>query len=384
MRIAHVVTLVSPDGAFGGPVRVAVNLARAMQSAGHEVTILGAHSGYDTAPTEIDGVPARLFPARRRLPGLGFSGLTCPSLRRYLRRSIREFDVLHVHMARDLITLPSALAARRAGRPYVTQTHGMIDPSRRLLAKVLDAIATRRALRGARAVFHLTAREREDLLRVVRARTLPLSYLPNGVPVAERAADVARGREVLYLARLQARKRPTVFVEAAIALRPRFPHVRFTLVGPDEGEAGAVLARIADAGASDTISWEGPLAPEQTLDRMRRASIYVLPSVDEPFPMSVLEAMSVGLPSIVTHTCGLVAALHDSTALVVVDESVDALVAELGALLEDPSRRMEQGARGQREVAEHFSVGRAAAAAVSRYEEGRDEQAADRLRAGRL
>jgi glycosyltransferase involved in cell wall biosynthesis len=117
---------------------------------------------------------------------------------------------------------------------------------------------------------------------------------------------------------------------------------------------------------------------------MLQASVYVLPSVDEPFPMAVLEAMSVGLPSIVTDTCGLVGALHDPAALGVVDDSVDGLVAELGALLADPSLRASRGERARREVADHFSIDRAAAAALTRYEEGRDEQTANRLRAGRL
>jgi glycosyltransferase involved in cell wall biosynthesis len=384
MKIGHIVTLVSPDGAFGGPIRVAANLARAMRESGHDVTILGAYQGYATPPAEVDGVPARLFPARRLLPGLGFSGLVCPGLLSYLRRHLSEFDVLHVHMARDLVTLPAALLARRAGRPYVTQTHGMIDPSHRALAKILDVAATRRAVRGARTVFYLTSQEREDLTRVVKTASLPLTFLPNGVPTAQRVADVASGREVLYLARLQARKRPLVFVEAALALRERFPDVKFTLVGPDEGEGEAVQARIAAAGAGGAITWEGPLPPERTLDRMLRASIYVLPSVNEPFPMSVLEAMSVGLPSIVTDTCGLVEALHDPTALSVVDDSVDGLVAELGALLADPDLRQTRGERARREVIDHFSIQRAAAVALAGYEEVRDERAAGRLRAGRL
>lgn len=384
MRIAHVVTLVSPDGAFGGPIRVATNLARAMRESGHDVTILGAYQGYESAPAEVDGVPARLFPARRLLPGLGFSGLACPGLLAYLRRNIAEFDIVHVHMARDLVTLPTALLARRTGRPYVTQTHGMIDPSHRVLAKILDIAATRRAVRGAKTVFYLTTQEREDLLRVVKTPSLPLTFLPNGVPTAERTADVASGREVLYLARLQARKRPLVFVEAAIALRKRFPDVKFTLVGPDEGEAEAVQARIAAAGAGDAITWEGPLPPERTLERMVRASVYVLPSVNEPFPMSVLEAMSVGLPSIVTDSCGLVEALHDATALGVVDDSVDGLVAELGALLADPDLRRTRAERARREVIDHFSIQRAATTALASYEEVRDERTAGRLRAGRV
>jgi glycosyltransferase involved in cell wall biosynthesis len=178
---------------------------------------------------------------------------------------------------------------------------------------------------------------------------------------------VEGGHEVLFLARLQARKRPRVFVEAALALRERFPQARFTLVGPDEGEGEAVRARIAHAGASGTVRWEGPLDPGETLARMSQASIYVLPSVDEPFPMTVLEAMSIGLPTIVTDTCGLIGDLRDPTSLRVVDVSVDALVAEIASLLGDSAARAALGQRARREVESYFSIDQVANTVLAAY-----------------
>ena len=369
MKIAHIVTLVSPDGAFGGPVRVATNLAREMADAGHDVTILGSYRGYDAAPTEIDGVPARFFRAYRALPGLGFSGLIAPGLMTHLVKSIAEYDVVHVHVARDLITLPSAVIAKWRGVPYALQTHGMIDSSQRRLANVLDALATRAALKAAAAVFYLTEREHDDLIHVARTPALRLSHLANGVPESDLQADVTSGDEVLFLARLHVRKRPLAFVTAAVELRKKFPNTKFTLVGPDEGEANETLAFIKSANAGETVSWQGPLEPQHTLKRMSGASIYVLPSVDEPFPMAVLEAMSIGLPCVVTDTCGLIPRLRDPNAVAVVDESTDALVAELARLLSDTNARASLGSRARREVESYFSIDQVAATALNAYYE---------------
>ena len=81
MKIIHVVTLFTPDGAFGGPTRVAVNQTRELRTRGHDVTLAGAALGYgETLPKAIDGVPVRLFPARRVVPRTGFAGLTSPGL----------------------------------------------------------------------------------------------------------------------------------------------------------------------------------------------------------------------------------------------------------------------------------------------------------------
>ena len=151
--------------------------------------------------------------------------------------------------------------------------------------------------------------------------------------------------QFLYLARLHGRKRPTVLVEAAAMLaRTVDKPVEVAFVGPDEGEESNVRRHIQATGTSDWIRIEGPLKPDSTLDRMRMASVYVLPSVDEPFPMSVLEAMSVGVPVIVTDSCGLAPFIAEAGAGIVADSSVEALSAAMRLFVEEPGLRASSAA----------------------------------------
>jgi glycosyltransferase involved in cell wall biosynthesis len=369
-HIAHVVTLLSPDGAYGGPVRVAVNQLTALAERGHDVTLFASHRGYAEPPTNIDGVPVVSFPARTAIPGTGFAGLAAPALTRELRRRVDSFDVVHVHLARDLVTLPAARVVRRAGVPLFVQTHGMIDPSTNPLAGPLDAALTRPTLRAASAIFHLTDRERRDLLAVGAPETA-LVPLVNGVPDSgDLSAHPAASNEVLFLARLHRRKRPTAFVRAAIALADRFPEAEFTLVGPDEGEGAAVERLIDGSGHRARIRWEGPLAPEQTLNRMSRAAVYVLPSIDEPFPMSVLEAASLGLPVIVTDSCGLAEPVSSAGAGIVVDHSADSLIEALRHLVSDRDRRRRVGESARAMAVDRFSMDAVASSLMTRYAAG--------------
>lgn len=55
----------------------------------------------------------------------------------------------------------------------------------------------------------------------------------------------------------------------------------------------------------DSLDHVGPLDHEEVLEAGRQADVYVLPSIEEPLGVSVLEAMSVGTPVIITRTCGL-------------------------------------------------------------------------------
>lgn len=369
MRILSIVTLVSPHGEYGGPLRVALNQSLALMDRGHEVTLAGAYRGYRSPPTSCEGVPARLFPATNIVPRSGFSGLSAPRLLSWLGRSAGKFDVVHIHAGRDLVTLPSARIVAMKGLRYVVQTHGMIDQSDRMLAKPLDALLTLPVLKHAHRVLILTDDEGRDLEAVVGQNHMRFVQVPNGVPTTTIVATRDRAEpEVLYLARLAPRKRPLAFVRAAIALQPEFPAAKFTLVGPDEGEGGAVSNEIEAARSRGVqLSWEGPLAPAHTIERMSRASIYVLPAVNEPYPMTVLEAMSVGLPVVVTHSCGLAPFVANAGGGIVVDVDEESLIGAIRSLLSRPEDARDLGESGRAAVRVERSMNSIALALEDAY-----------------
>ncbi len=153
-----------------------------------------------------------------------------------------------------------------------------------------------------------------------------------------------------------------MFVDIAERLAAQFPTVRWRLVGPDEGEAEAVRRRIA--GVNADVHWEGPLPVDRTSARMSRASVLVLPSINEPFPMSVLEAMAVGLPVVITESCGL-AYLEEQGALAVAQDTLDSLVIAVSSLLASTETRRAMGARAREVVKRDHSPAAIGAMAIS-------------------
>jgi glycosyltransferase involved in cell wall biosynthesis len=346
MRILHIATLVTPDGAYGGPVRVAENQLRALAARGHEVELIAGEAGFDAVPTEIGGVPASLFPVSRLIPATGFAGLASPRLQHHVKNRLRDADVVHVHLARDLVTLPAARAVLRAGIPLVVQPHGMIDESSNPLAGPIDTLLTRAILRRSSRVLTLTDLESDSLERVA-GRPLAVSRIPNGVPLDNLPTPKSGTREVLFLARLHPRKRPGMFVEMARTLLREGSDANFVLVGPNEGEGQLVSRLIEESGYSDRIRWEGALAPSETLERLARCSVYVLPSVNEIIPMSVLEAMSLGKPCVITSSNGLAEPLESARAGFVVDESVQGLTDGVRRILSNAQLADEMGRRAR-------------------------------------
>jgi glycosyltransferase involved in cell wall biosynthesis len=279
-----------------------------------------------------------------------------------------RYDVVHVHLGRDLTTLPAARLLQLRGVPYVVQTHGMIDTSQRRLAGPLDALMTRSVLAGASRVLVLTERDERDVAVVMRGRPWRAERLANGVSTASAPADPAPGRpEVLFLGRLEKRKRPLAFVRMAARALAQGVAADFALVGADEGELPAV--REAMAGLPQ-VRYEGPAPMQGSLERLRRASLLVLPTDADTFPMVLLEAMSVGVPVVCMTSCGLAPAVQAAGAgLVVPDGDDDAAAQAVARILADPRAAAAMGRAGRALVEREYSIAAVAGRLEDLYRE---------------
>lgn len=294
--IAHV----SPTRTYGGPNTVALTQAEALRERGHEVFLVAGTEGFPVGTAEVGGVDARLFPSRKTLGG-SFAYRWTPGLLSFVRRVAPNFDVAHIHLARDFTTLPSALALNI---PMVVQPHGMLTSRRSALHQIADLLFMNRAIHRADSVVAITEHE----AGLLRARFGPLSVtvVENTVPArGSHTGSRAEDRPmVLFLARLQERKRPLLFVEAALDLIAHGSTAQFIIAGPDEGQGERVTRALADV-PEHHIRWVGAVNADEAEALMASASAYVLPARDEPFGMTLLEAVNHGTPVISDETADL-------------------------------------------------------------------------------
>jgi glycosyltransferase involved in cell wall biosynthesis len=365
MRIAHTVTLVSASGAYGGPVSAATAQLNELAGRGHEVELLSLWRGPQAPPSTWDGVPLRTRTAKSVIPRTGFLGLLHPLLLRDLWSCAGRADVMHVHAGRDLVSLAALGIAVLRRTPFLAQTHGMVQPRTSRVARLFDRCYVP-LLRRARCCLVLTQSERAGLSAVIGDSPPPVELLNNGVAETEdEPAGGAGAPEVVFLARLHQVKRPEAFVEAAGLVHARLPGVRFGLYGADEGALPAVRRAISEGDLSHVVRYGGALPHAEALRRLATATVYVLPSSSEVFPMSLLEALAAGTPTVCTEGCGIAPELAASGASLVTDGSPRALADAVVTLLCDETRRKEVSQAGRRAVREHYGI----AAVVDRLEE---------------
>jgi glycosyltransferase involved in cell wall biosynthesis len=126
-----------------------------------------------------------------------------------------------------------------------------------------------------------------------------------GAPVWERLGrEPAQpaGRDIIFIGTLEPRKNVGVLLDAYEALLRRRPDApRLVMAGRATADAGEWLRRIAVAPLAGHVTHRGYVPQDEREEFYARARLLVLPSLDEGFGLTALEAMSAGVPVVVSN-----------------------------------------------------------------------------------
>ncbi len=339
LSILQVLTLNGRNGEYGGPVRVARELCTELNSRGHATHIFsGALKG--TEPMPKPGLAESFVLVKPISKKLTVSSLWSWKLIKPMNKLIENADVVHIHFARDLIPFLAALLSILKKKPFVTQTHGMIISDKRLNTRFIDTFLTRPLLN--KSVTNLALTQIELLTISKLGIKSPSEILPNGIAVGY-TNEFSRktGKLVAFCSRLDKRKGVSKFIELADSFKTS--GIEFEIYGPDSGELEHVQKEIETKNLKNILEYKGALPPDQVRDLLNRIDLLVLPSMNEPFPMVILESLAVGTAVLVMPSCGLARDLSEFNKLYVSEtEDLEGLRKNLTLLMELPTPETER------------------------------------------
>ena len=262
------------------------------------------------------------------------------------RDDLGAVDVVHVH---DWFGTEGAeRLAARLDRPLVMTVHS--TEYDRSLGHPWAPILSREELgvRAATTVIAVSRHLRAQLIDRYRADPRKVHVVYNAVRPSERLSRIEpTKRVVLYVGRLAAMKGIDTFLRAAARVAPTVPDALFVVAG--EGpEFPRLVELAARVGVGDRVMFLGKVTDEEREVLLSGASVFVLPSVVEPFGIAALEAMAAGVPTIVSKTSG-VAEISSSTFRVDFWD-VDEFASRIVELLEYPALRATMGEHGRWEA----------------------------------
>lgn len=311
----------------------------------------------------LDGQCVRYFPRQSLAYTVSYP------LERWLRRNVRNYDLVHTHGLFSFPPVIAAWCAKRAGIPCVMAPHGVLDSwgiknKSTLIKSTSIRLVEGPLLRAAAAVHFMSELEASragELGISLRPAVLPLGFefdtASDEAPPPGEGAGIRGGKPtILYLSRIHPVKRLDVLLRAFAGMRER-QTVELAIAGDGEPSLVASLKRLSsELGLEGQVRWLGFAAGGLKRWLFSHATVFVLPSASENFGVAIVEAMHAGVPVVVTRGAGLAKLVDTTRAGLVTDESVEGLRSALEQLLADAELRQSMAEAGRRAAAQEFSL----------------------------
>jgi glycosyltransferase involved in cell wall biosynthesis len=358
MRILHVMRSFNP--ASGGPIESVRLLATSYRQAGHEAE---AATLDDPDAPFLKDVP---MPVHAHGPAMGVYGYS-PRLLPWLRENLPRFDGVVVNGLWQYHGLAAWRACRGRAR-YAVFTHGMLDPwfksaypLKHLKKWPYWALVEYWLLRDATRVLFTSEAEQRLATESFWLHRWSGEVVPYGTqgPAGDaegqreaffRICPALKGRRFLaFLGRIHPKKGCDLLVEAFGRIAACNEDVHLLMAGPDQtGWASELRAKAQKLGIADRVHWPGMLMGDAKWGAMYSADVFILPSHQENFGISVAEALACGQAVLISDKINIHAEIRDDGAALVESDTLEGtehLIQRWLCLSEDERGRMRKAAR---------------------------------------
>lgn len=364
MKILQVIPRFNPI--LGGGVNVVYNVSKALAKRGHQVTIVTTKCDLsEETADEISNFGVEIIPFNYLFDLHLF--IPSPSFKGWLSKNIRDFDIIHLNGARSYQNNIVLKYATEYGVPYVLQPHGSILRifEIKYLKLIYDLVWGNNILMNSSRVIALHQLEEEQ----IKSRGIvenKIDIVPNGIDLMEFSDLPQRGqfrrkyninknkKIILFLGRLHKIKGLNLLLKVFSELNEYIEETLLIVVGYNDGLLESLQKQVAYLRLIDKVIFTGPLCGNEKLEAFIDADVYVLPSIYDTFPLTIMEACACGIPVVTTDRCGIANIVKDKVGYVV-EYNSDQLRQALIDLLTDDDLRKKFGMEGERLVKEEFN-----------------------------
>jgi len=218
-----------------------------------------------------------------------------------------DFDIIHAH---DWLTYQAGILAKRiSGKPLVVHVHATeYDRGGEYNRNSIVYEIEKSGMHQADHVITVSDWTRAIVIEKYGVAPEKVSTVHNAVDFSDEQLDLPpralNEKIVTFLGRITLQKGPEYFIEAAAKVHKRLPNVHFVMAGNGDKMTPSVR-RVAQLKLGGHFHFTGFLRGTDVQRMFRYSDVYVMPSVSEPFGISPLEAMRIGVPTIISKQSGV-------------------------------------------------------------------------------
>ena len=351
MRVLH---LISSTG-YHGAENMAAELIKQLHNLGVHNHIGVFHNEESTNKEIVNRTTAYiengiLFPCRGKI-----DIRTAMLLRKYIQEN--AIDIIHSHKYKT--NFYALLANVGAGCRLVSTCHNWLGES---LKMHFYAYLDKKVLKQFNAVIGVSNEVFEELKKHIDSRKI--SKIDNGIEIlryyrteekriAKKTLHLEGKRVVGYVGRLSEKKGVIFLLSAFKNLSEKYEDLNAIIVG--DGEAEESLKKYAHSlGISERVIFAGER--DDTPLIYSAMDVFVLPSLQEAFPMVILEAMASCVPVVATRVGDIPFIIQDGiSGLLIEPKDPDSISRAVEELLSNPAKAELIAKTALKNVQEHYS-----------------------------
>lgn len=354
MKILYLIT----KSEIGGAQTYVFQLAQFMKVQGNEVAVMAFPGG--RLEEEIKKIGARFYSneyfKNSFNPIWGFLAI------RKIKKVVQEFQP-------DLVSCNSTVAgfwgrlAIKNKIPTLFTAHGWGFTPGTSFWRRLVVLAEKLASNFCQKIICVSDFDRKLALKYKIAPKEKLITIHNGVEILNSKLEITNKFQtpnykfkIVFTGRLDKPKDPELLLRAFAELPENIKEkTQINLIG--EGPKKDKLKKLAqEKNIEEKVEFWGELSRMKVIEILKKSDIFVLTSNYEGFPITILEAMSCGLPVIASDVGGVKEAVDESCGIIIKRGDKKALKEALEQLLTNPELIQKLGENALKRVEKNFSL----------------------------
>ena len=326
MKILFVVTGLDTKT---GTYEVVSNVSKILLK-NHEVSLLtDLKSNIDIPFTKIFKLKANnfLFPQYRFMPGLK---------KLINEQLVNNFDIIHIFEYPLHITDYLTIKKDKINSPIVISLHGTLHQFNKFPFNLFKIIHNSIMLKFQKNIDLFFVSSLSEKKGVVQNNILEekIKILPPAMNVFSIKKQFSTDKKIVYIGRLAKSKNIELLIKAFSKLKTT--NVNLIIAGPDFGMLKELNKITKEHGLVDRVHFTGWISEEEKIKLLSETTIFVHPSLEDVFLLSLLEAAAIGIPCVAFDVESNSTILEDNkTGIIVKDISSEGLSQKLDLLLND-------------------------------------------------
>lgn len=351
---------------IGGICIHAHEMSKEQARLGHDVTVYTASEGVECEYEAPGGYHVKNFKQYAKI----FGNSIIPNMFLDLVRDQSKYDIVHAHSHLFFSTNLSAVARQLGSTPLVITNHGLNSQTApKWLQDTYTASIAKLTFAAADKIICYTETEKKELIDIgIKSRKIKVIH--NGIdtdlfiPAKETSFDK---KNLLWVGRYARGKGVDYLIDAFNIVKSRHPESTLTMIGKGP-EKERIIQKIHDLNLSDSIIMRDFVQNSELVGLYQNSSVFVLPSLEEGVPRTILESMSCGVPVVCSRLPQLVDIVDGGGVLVPLKDS-QTLADRISEILSNSPLAEEFREKGRRNAVENHSWKDTVKETIKLYEE---------------